>query len=84
MKYTVNLNNSDDFLYAIGDVAIWELAEYGIGLIVGCIRTLRSLFRPLFGGSEGSGKPRGSSARLPDRTRDVEIKESGSDGQGRN
>lgn len=23
LKYTVNLNNSNDFLYGVGDVAIW-------------------------------------------------------------
>ena len=73
LKYTVNLNNSDDFLYAIGDVVIWGYAENGIGLIVGCISTLRPLFARVFAGSEGSRKPRGSSARLPDRTQEFEM-----------
>lgn len=53
LKYTVNLNNSDDFLYGIGDVVIWGYAENGVGVIVGCISTLRPLFRSIFslGGS---------------------------------
>lgn len=54
LKYTVNLNNSDDFLFAIGDVVIWGYAENGIGLIVGCISTLRPLFRRVFASSSGS------------------------------
>lgn len=49
LKYTVNLNNSDDFLYGIGDVVIWGYAENGVGVIVGCISTLRPLFRSLLG-----------------------------------
>lgn len=49
LKYTVNLNNGDDFLYGIGDVVIWGYAENGVGVIVGCISTLRPLFRTIFG-----------------------------------
>lgn len=49
LKYTVNLNNSDDFLYGIGDVVIWGYAENGVGVIVGCVSTLRPLFRSMFG-----------------------------------
>ncbi|KAI7241592.1 hypothetical protein KC343_g1944 [Hortaea werneckii] len=48
LKYTVNLNNSDDFLYGVGDVAIWGYAENATGVIVGCISTLRPLFQRLF------------------------------------
>jgi len=47
LRYTVRLNNSDDFLFAIGDVVIWGYAENAIGLIVGCISTLRPLFRSM-------------------------------------
>lgn len=63
LKYTVNLNNSDDFLFAIGDVVIWGYAENGIGLIVGCISTLRPLFVRVFGSGDASNKDRDRSAR---------------------
>lgn len=56
LKYTVNLNNSDDFLFAIGDVVIWGYAENGIGLIVGCISTLRPLYRRFFGSEKSSSE----------------------------
>lgn len=57
LKYTVNLNNSDDFLYGIGDVVIWGYAENGVGVIVGCVSTLRPLFRRVFslGGTSSNG-----------------------------
>ncbi|EME38792.1 hypothetical protein DOTSEDRAFT_66792 [Dothistroma septosporum NZE10] len=48
LKYTVNLNNSDDYLYSVGDVVIWGYAENGVGFVVGCIATLRPLFRKMF------------------------------------
>ncbi|KJX96093.1 hypothetical protein TI39_contig835g00008 [Zymoseptoria brevis] len=53
LRYTVNLNNTDDYLFSVGDVVIWGYAENGVGFIVGCIATLRPLFRGLFhlGGS---------------------------------
>lgn len=57
-KYTVNLNNSDDFLFSVADVVIWGYAENGIGFIVGCISTLRPVFRKLFqlGGGNNSNR----------------------------
>ncbi|KAF2128003.1 hypothetical protein P153DRAFT_319184 [Dothidotthia symphoricarpi CBS 119687] len=48
LVYTVNLTNSTDFLYGISDVLIWGYAENAIGVIVGCIATLRPLFRRVF------------------------------------
>ena len=39
----------DKVLYGIGDVVIWGYAENGVGVIVGCISTLRPLFRSVFG-----------------------------------
>lgn len=48
LKYTVNLNNSDDYLYSVADVMIWGYAENGVGFIVGCVSTLRPLFREMF------------------------------------
>lgn len=57
LKYTVNLNNSDDYLYSVADVMIWGYAENGVGFIVGCVSTLRPLFREMFslGGGNHSG-----------------------------
>ncbi|EKG16769.1 hypothetical protein MPH_05972 [Macrophomina phaseolina MS6] len=64
LKYTVNLQNSEDYLYAVSDVLLWGYAENGIGVIVGCIGTLRPLFRKILhlGGSESDhSKPAGVS-----------------------
>ncbi|TGO44020.1 hypothetical protein BCON_0649g00020 [Botryotinia convoluta] len=47
LVYTVNLTNSHDYLFGVSDVLIWGYAENGVGMIVGCISTLRPLFRRL-------------------------------------
>ncbi|KAF7557997.1 hypothetical protein G7Z17_g285 [Cylindrodendrum hubeiense] len=55
LKYTVNLTAQHDYLYALSDIVIWGYAENGLGLIVGCLTTLRPLFRKLLNlGSETS------------------------------
>ncbi|KAL1310501.1 hypothetical protein AAFC00_000787 [Neodothiora populina] len=53
LNYTINLTESNDYLYGVGDIVIWGYAENGIGLVVGCVSTLRPLFRRMFhlGGS---------------------------------
>jgi hypothetical protein len=48
LKYTVNLTNQDNYLFAIADVVIWGFAENAIGMIVGNIATLRPLFHQFF------------------------------------
>jgi hypothetical protein len=48
LKYTVNLNKTDDYLYSVSDVLIWGYAENGVGFIVGCVSALRPLFRDVF------------------------------------
>ncbi|KAL4794508.1 hypothetical protein BDV19DRAFT_379431 [Aspergillus venezuelensis] len=48
LKYTVNLTNQDDFLFAVANVVIWGFAENAIGMIVGNIATLRPLFKNWF------------------------------------
>ncbi|KAL4867790.1 hypothetical protein BDV12DRAFT_186466 [Aspergillus spectabilis] len=48
LKYTINLTNQTDFLFAVADVVIWGFAENGIGMIVGNVATLRPLFRSFF------------------------------------
>ncbi|OJI96161.1 hypothetical protein ASPVEDRAFT_77940 [Aspergillus versicolor CBS 583.65] len=48
LKYTINLTNQTDFLYAVANVVIWGFAENAIGMFVGNIATLRPLFRKFF------------------------------------
>ncbi|KAL4882178.1 hypothetical protein BJY04DRAFT_217500 [Aspergillus karnatakaensis] len=48
LKYTINLTNQTDFLFAVADVVIWGFAENAIGMIVGNVATLRPLFRSFF------------------------------------
>ncbi|KAM3071820.1 hypothetical protein ACMFMG_009677 [Clarireedia jacksonii] len=60
LVYTVNLTNSTDYLFGISDVLIWGYAENGVGMIVGCISTLRPLFRRILnlgGDSTGVSTP---------------------------
>lgn len=59
LKYTVNLNNSTDYIHGVGDIVIWGYAENGIGMVVGCLSTLRPLFRRVF--HLGSSAPDASS-----------------------
>lgn len=47
LKYTVNLTNQTDYLFAVANVVIWGFAENAVGMIVGNISTLRPLFRSL-------------------------------------
>ncbi|KAI5196198.1 hypothetical protein E4T42_07060 [Aureobasidium subglaciale] len=59
LKYTVNLNNAEDYIHGVGDIVIWGYAENGIGMVVGCLSTLRPLFRRVF--HLGSSTPGASS-----------------------
>ncbi|ORY63386.1 uncharacterized protein BCR38DRAFT_436705 [Pseudomassariella vexata] len=45
LKYTVNLTNSNDYLFGLSNIVIWGYAENGTGMFVGCVATLRPLFR---------------------------------------
>ncbi|KAL4893161.1 hypothetical protein BDV59DRAFT_178543 [Aspergillus ambiguus] len=45
LKYTVNLTNQADFLFAVANVVIWGFAENALGMVVGNVATLRPLFR---------------------------------------
>ncbi|KAK7518160.1 uncharacterized protein IWZ02DRAFT_311348 [Phyllosticta citriasiana] len=58
LKYTVNLNNSTDYLYSVADIVTWGYGENGLGFIVGNVSTLRPLFRKLLhlGGSDNDSK----------------------------
>ncbi|KAI9371060.1 hypothetical protein BJX61DRAFT_548558 [Aspergillus egyptiacus] len=70
LKYTINLTNQSDYLYAVSDVLIWGFAENAIGMTVGNIATLRPLFRTLFNhtirrtGYSGSRSRSGGPSRL--------------------
>ncbi|KAL3461038.1 hypothetical protein BJX64DRAFT_278156 [Aspergillus heterothallicus] len=48
LKYTINLTNQTDFLFAVSDVVIWGFAENAIGMTVGNIATLRPIFHSFF------------------------------------
>ncbi|KAH6856119.1 hypothetical protein B0I37DRAFT_317549 [Chaetomium sp. MPI-CAGE-AT-0009] len=77
LKYTVNLTAQENYLYALADIVIWGYAENGLGLIVGCVMTLRPLFRETLNLSGGASNKRtgmssdrygfGGSARRPYR-----------------
>ncbi|RYP07109.1 hypothetical protein DL764_002741 [Monosporascus ibericus] len=60
LKYTVGLTAAEDYLYAVSDIVIWGYAENGLGLIVGCVATLKPLFRNVFrlSGSDSYPTPR--------------------------
>ncbi|KAI1075461.1 hypothetical protein F5B20DRAFT_559788 [Whalleya microplaca] len=63
LNYTVGLTDSENYLYSISDIVIWGYAENGLGLVVGCLATLRPLFRKAFalGGSRSYGTGQGLS-----------------------
>ena len=59
----MNLTNTDEYLYGISDVVLWGYAENGVGMIVGCVATLRPLFCRVFnlGGDTGPNNTLGQS-----------------------
>lgn len=68
LVYTVNLTNTDEYLYGISDVVLWGYAENGVGMIVACVATLRPLFRRVFnlgGGSQPNTTPGAAYAKRP-------------------
>lgn len=73
LVYTVNLTNATDYLYGISDVVLWGYAENGVGVIVGCVATLRPLFRKVFnlgGDTTGAHNTPGQSyAKRPTKAR---------------
>jgi hypothetical protein len=72
LVYTVNLTNSNEYLHGISDVVLWGYAENGVGVIVGCVATLRPLFRRLLnlgGDTTPHNTPGASYGRRPSRLR---------------
>ncbi|KAI0129103.1 hypothetical protein BJ170DRAFT_594920 [Xylariales sp. AK1849] len=59
LKYTVNLTNSDEYLFGLANIVLWGYAENGIGVFVGNLSTLRPLFRKMLslGGSDTNNAP---------------------------
>ncbi|KAE9986339.1 hypothetical protein EG327_004386 [Venturia inaequalis] len=53
MPFIVNLTNTDDFLYATVDIAVWSIVEPGVGIAATCAATLRPLLQPLVRGRPG-------------------------------
>ena len=47
VPYVKSLNNTEDFLYATIEVAIWSSCELGLGMTAANCATLRPLFRKL-------------------------------------
>ncbi|KAF3766707.1 hypothetical protein M406DRAFT_231224, partial [Cryphonectria parasitica EP155] len=47
LNYTINLTSSENYLYEVSNIVIWGYLEPAVGLFVGCIATLRPLFRRL-------------------------------------
>jgi hypothetical protein len=68
LVYTVNLTNANDYLHGVSDVVLWGYAENGVGLIVGCVATLRPLFSKILrlgGDSSVHHTPAASYAKRP-------------------
>ncbi|PSR80026.1 hypothetical protein BD289DRAFT_374729 [Coniella lustricola] len=62
LNYTINLTSSTNYLYEVSNVLIWGYMEVAVGVFVGCIATLRPLFRSIFRlGSLGSSATKSAS-----------------------
>ena len=58
--YIEGMSNSEDFLYATTDVAIWSSAETGLAITAAGCATLRPLFRTWFNKSSADASGRSS------------------------
>lgn len=64
IPYVKSLNNTDDFLYATIEVAIWSACELGLGMTAANCAVLRPLFRkllPSLGFNSSGGRSTGGS-----------------------
>ncbi|KAF1845062.1 uncharacterized protein K460DRAFT_282288 [Cucurbitaria berberidis CBS 394.84] len=61
--YINTLMDGPDFLYATTDIAIWSTVEPGIGIVAGCIATLRPLVRHCIGLMSLEAAPRDRRSR---------------------
>lgn len=66
MPYVHTLGDTEDFLYATTDIAIWSCSETGLGITAACCAVLRPLFRQaLASGPFLSSKTRFRDLTLP-------------------
>lgn len=64
IPYVKSLNDTDDFLYATIEVAIWSACELGLGMTAANCAVLRPLFRklmPSLGFNSSGGRSNGTS-----------------------
>ncbi|OJD29105.1 cation-transporting atpase 4 [Diplodia corticola] len=59
LRYLLNYNSPDDYLYGLANIAVWSIIESGIGLVAGSLPALRPLLRfiPFFGSSLSHSGP---------------------------
>ncbi|KAL0258014.1 hypothetical protein SLS55_007185 [Diplodia seriata] len=59
LRYLLNYNSPDDYLYGLANIAVWSIIESGIGLIAGSLPALRPLLRyvPFFASSLSNSGP---------------------------
>ncbi|KAF4535756.1 Cation-transporting ATPAse 4 [Lasiodiplodia theobromae] len=59
LRYLLNYNSPDDYLYGLANIALWSIIESGVGLIAGSLPALRPLLRyiPFFASSLSNSGP---------------------------
>ncbi|EKG13682.1 hypothetical protein MPH_09148 [Macrophomina phaseolina MS6] len=61
LRYLLNYNNPNDYLYGLANIALWSIIESGTGIIAGSLPTLRPLLRYIpFMASSASADPSAS------------------------
>jgi hypothetical protein len=65
IPYVKDLSNQEDFLYATTDVALWSIAETGIGIAASSFATLRPVFRTFLSRSKLLGGSSSQNASNP-------------------
>ncbi|KAL1641116.1 hypothetical protein SLS58_006391 [Diplodia intermedia] len=72
LRYLLNYNSPDDYLYGLANIAVWSIIESGIGLIAGSLPALRPLLRYLpficFGSSLSNSGPSKDATRTATAT----------------
>jgi hypothetical protein len=87
VPYVKSLNNTEDFLYATIEVAIWSSCELGLGMTAANCATLRPLFRrllPSLGFQSSGGRSKDASNVHYTATADAKAKKSANRSSSRN
>jgi hypothetical protein len=74
IPFVMSLTQTDDFLYATVDIAIWSTVEPGVGIAAACAATFRPLIQPILRGRPGwwsKSSYTGYSSRRSSRRRGV-------------